>query len=52
MAKSIEKASAGRIKIKIFGAGELVPAFEVFDYVSSGGAEMGHGAAYYWRGKN
>ena len=51
MAKSIERASGGRIKIKIFGAGELVPAFEVFDYVSSGGAEMGHGAAYYWRGK-
>ncbi len=52
MAKSIEKASSGRLKIKVFGGGELVPPFEVFDYVSGGGAEMGHGAAYYWRGKS
>ena len=52
MARNIEAASSGRIKIKVFAAGELVPAFEVFDYVSGGGAEMGHGAAYYWRGKN
>ena len=52
MAKNIEAASGGRIKIKVFAGGELVPAFEVFDYVSSGGAEMGHGAAYYWRGKS
>ena len=41
MAKSIEKASGGRIKIKVFAGGELVPAFESFDFVSSGGAEMG-----------
>ena len=50
MAKNIEKASGGRIKIKVFAGGELVPAFETFDFVSSGGAEMGHGAAYFWRG--
>ena len=43
--------SAGRFKIKVYAAGELVPAFEVFDAVSQGTAEMGHGAAYYWRGK-
>ncbi len=48
MVKNIERASGGRIKIKLFSAGELVPAFEVFDFVSSGGAELGHGAAYYW----
>ena len=52
MVKNIERASGGRIKIKLFSAGELVPAFEVFDFVSSGGAELGHGAAYYWRGKS
>jgi len=28
-----------------------VPALEVFDAVSQGTAEMGHGAAYYWKGK-
>ena len=50
--KKYRKASGGRIKIKVFAGGELVPAFETFDFVSSGGAEMGHGAAYYWRGKS
>jgi TRAP-type mannitol/chloroaromatic compound transport system substrate-binding protein len=29
----------------------MVPAFEVFDAVSQGVAEVGHGAAYYWKGK-
>ncbi len=48
----IDEMSGGRLKIKVYGAGELVPAFEVFDAVSSGTAEMGHGAAYYWKGKS
>ncbi len=43
--------SNGRLDIKVYGAGELVGAFEVFDAVAAGSAEMGHGAAYYWRGK-
>ena len=51
MVKNIEVMSQGRLKIKVYGAGELVPAFGVFDAVSEGTAEMGHGAAYYWRGK-
>ena len=51
-AKKVEAMSAGRLKIKVFGAGQLVPAFEVFDVVSQGTAEMGHGAAYYWTGKS
>ena len=29
-AKKVEAMSAGRLKIKVFGAGQLVPAFEVF----------------------
>ncbi len=48
----IEKMSHGQIKIKLYGAGDLVPAFEVFDTVSQGTVEMGHGAAYYWKGKD
>lgn len=51
LAQMVDKMSRGRLKIKVYGAGELVPAFGVFDAVSSGTAEMGHGAAYYWRGK-
>lgn len=50
-AKRIEDCSGGRLKIRIYGDGELVPAFETFDAVASGTAEMGHGAAYYWKGK-
>ena len=51
LATRIAAASGGRLKIKVYGAGELVPAFEVFDAVSRGTVEMGHGAAYYHKGK-
>jgi TRAP-type mannitol/chloroaromatic compound transport system substrate-binding protein len=51
MASRIEAASAGRLKIKVYGGGELVPAFEVFDAVSRGTVEMGHDASYYHKGK-
>ena len=47
LARVIGEMSGGRIQVKVYGAKELVPAFEVFDAVSSGTAEMGHGAAYY-----
>ena len=52
LAKLITEMSGGRIDVKVYGAKELVPAFEVFDAVSRGTAEMGHGAAYYWKGKS
>ena len=51
LAEMVDTMSNGRLQIKVYGAGELVGAFEVFDAVSAGTAEMGHGAAYYWRGK-
>ncbi len=51
MADMLREMSNGRLDIKVYGAGELVGAFEVFDAVSQGTAQMGHGAAYYWRGK-
>ncbi len=51
LARRVDAMSNGRLKIKVYGAGELVPAFGVFDAVSQGTAQMGHGAAYYWRGK-
>ena len=50
-AKAVRTMSDGRLQIKVYGAGEIVPALEVFDAVSQGTAEMGHGAAYYWKGK-
>jgi TRAP-type mannitol/chloroaromatic compound transport system substrate-binding protein len=50
-ANNVERMSNGRLKIKVYGEGELVPGFEVFDAVSGGTAQMGHAAAYYWKGK-
>jgi TRAP-type mannitol/chloroaromatic compound transport system substrate-binding protein len=51
LAERIEIASSGRLKIKIYGGGELVPPLECFDAVSRGVTEMGHDASYYHKGK-
>jgi len=51
IASRVEAASNGRLKIKVYGGGELVPAFEVLDAVSRGTVEMGHDASYYHKGK-
>jgi len=50
-AKLVNEMSGGRLTVKVYGAGEIVPGFEVFDAVSQGTAEMGHAASYYWKGK-
>ena len=52
LARYVETLSGGQIKVTVYGGGELVPALESFDAVSRGTAEMGHGAAYYWKGKS
>lgn len=52
LAKRIDDATGGRVKISVFAAGELAPALEAFDAVSSGAADIYHGAEYYWQGKN
>ena len=52
LANLINKLSNNRIKVKVYGANELIPPLEVFDFVSSGGAELGHSGAYYWKGKS
>ncbi len=51
LAHRIETLSAGRIKIKIFAAGELVGPFEVLDAVGAGTADFGHSASFFWQGK-
>lgn len=51
LAERITQMSGGRLTVSVYGAGERVPALEVFDAVSRGSAQMGHGAAYYWKGK-
>ena len=50
-ARRVGEMSNGRLTVRVYGAGEVVPPFEVFDAVSQGVAEMGHGASYYWKGK-
>jgi TRAP-type mannitol/chloroaromatic compound transport system substrate-binding protein len=41
IAKLVEEMSNGQMKITVYGAGEQVPAFGVFDAVSSGSHQMG-----------
>jgi TRAP-type mannitol/chloroaromatic compound transport system substrate-binding protein len=48
VADFVNKASDGRLTIEVFGAGEIVPAFEVINAVMSGTIEMGHGYPSYW----
>ncbi|MFW5679541.1 MAG: TRAP transporter substrate-binding protein [Pseudomonadota bacterium] len=52
MAQNINKWSEGKLTMRVYGAGELVPAFEAYDAASSGVADMYHGADYYWQGKS
>ncbi|MBL4871106.1 MAG: hypothetical protein JKX72_09145, partial [Robiginitomaculum sp.] len=50
-AQYVNTMTNGRIEVKVFSAGELVGATEVFDAVSTGAADMYHSAEYYWQGK-
>ncbi len=51
IAQWVDEMSGGRLKIQVYGGGELVPALGTFDAVSQGTVEMGHAASYYWAGK-
>lgn len=44
----INTATEGQIRIKIFWADQMVKAFESFDAVSRGDADMYHGSEQYW----
>jgi TRAP-type mannitol/chloroaromatic compound transport system substrate-binding protein len=51
-ARFITEMSGGAMRVRVFAAGELVGAFESFDAVSNGAADLYHGAEYYWVGKS
>ncbi|MBS9716385.1 TRAP transporter substrate-binding protein [Pseudohalocynthiibacter aestuariivivens] len=51
-ADSITAMTDGDLTIDLKAAGELVGAFEVFDAVTSGQADMYHGADYYFVGQH
>ncbi len=52
VARFITEMSGGAISVHVYAAGELVGAFDSFDAVSNGSADMYHGAEYYWAGKS
>ncbi len=51
-AERLTAMTDGRIKVNYFAAGERVKAFDSFDEVASGNAQMYHAADYYWKGKH
>ena len=50
--KRVEAMSGGRLKIKFYAAGELIPALAGFDAVREGTVEMNWANAYFWAGKS
>ena len=49
--QKLEEVSGGRIRIKYFDPGKLVPALEIFDSVSKGAVDAGWSTAGFWIGK-
>lgn len=52
VADSITAMTDGQLTVDLKAAGELVGAFEVFDAVTAGQADMYHGADYYFIGQH
>jgi TRAP-type mannitol/chloroaromatic compound transport system substrate-binding protein len=52
IARTIEQASGGRIKVEVFPAGAFVRAFETFDAVGAGLADMYHSFEGYFANKS
>lgn len=50
-AQMVNQMSGGQLTVRVYGAGEIVPGFEVFDAVAEGTAQIGHSGPYYWKGK-
>ena len=50
LSKLVSDVSGGKLRMKIHGAGELVPALEVFNAVSSGSVAAGWDWIGYWAG--
>ena len=52
VARRITEMTDGELDIRVYAANELVPAFESFNAVSTGAADMYNGAEYYWQGSS
>jgi TRAP-type mannitol/chloroaromatic compound transport system substrate-binding protein len=51
MADDLRAMSQGALDIGVYGAGELVPAFGLFDAVKDGTLQLLYSASYYWAGR-
>src|SRR6478735_4104278 len=51
-AKAVAEASDNKFQIQVFAGGEIVPALQAADAVTSGTVEMCHTASYYYVGKD
>ncbi|MEQ4617933.1 MAG: TRAP transporter substrate-binding protein [Corticimicrobacter sp.] len=51
-AKYVAEATDGKFNIRVFPAGEILPALQVLDGVQNGTIECGHTASYYYYGKD
>jgi TRAP-type mannitol/chloroaromatic compound transport system substrate-binding protein len=52
LARAITEATEGALTVKVFAAGELVPAVGAFDAVIDGTADLYHAPDYYFRDKS
>jgi TRAP-type mannitol/chloroaromatic compound transport system substrate-binding protein len=51
-AKTVGDLSDQKFQISVYGPGEVVPPFQVFDAVANNTVEMGNSASYYYIGKD
>jgi TRAP-type mannitol/chloroaromatic compound transport system substrate-binding protein len=52
LAERVEAMSEGRFRIRVYEAGEMVPALQVLDGVQKGSVQVGQTGGYYYTGKN
>ncbi|HCY61485.1 MAG TPA: ABC transporter substrate-binding protein [Oxalobacteraceae bacterium] len=50
--RRVAQLTGGKFNIRVFSAGEIVPALQVLDAVQAGTVEIGHSASYYYFGKD
>jgi TRAP-type mannitol/chloroaromatic compound transport system substrate-binding protein len=51
-AERVSKLTDGKFTIRVFAAGDIVPAFQALDAVQQGTVELCHTATYYYVGKD
>jgi TRAP-type mannitol/chloroaromatic compound transport system substrate-binding protein len=51
-AERVSALTGGNFQIRVYAAGEIVPALEVMDAVQQGSVDVGYSPGYYYRGKS